>query len=142
MTQHGTGSTRRPAVAWLPYLLLAALLSTWVVLAATLPVAGNRQLTIDVSCTSGNPPVGVWVESASGGSWWAEEGRPGPAAATRFTFQQAFTGEYRVDVGCGGTAEHWGVAATSAGGSAPYRRLVCDDENLAGTATGGCRDRP
>ncbi|MFI9011383.1 hypothetical protein ACIGNX_29510 [Actinosynnema sp. NPDC053489] len=138
MTEPNPGRRRAGAT---PYVLLAVLVATWVVLAATVPVTSNRNLTIDVSCASGNPPVGIWVESASGGSWWGEEGEGGSTAVKRFTFRQRFTAEYRVDVGCGGTSGNWGVSAKSANGSAAYRRLVCDDDRLAGTTAAQCRDQ-
>lgn len=137
-------TTPQQAGWWLPYLLLTALIVTWVVLAMTAPVADNRQLTVDVTCTSGNPAVGAWVESSTGGSWWAENGEPGTSVARRFVFKQAFSGSYRVDVGCGGTRELWGVPASSADGSAPYRRLTCDDLHVTVTTTvaSRCYDQP
>lgn len=141
MTEPNPEGRRAGAATWVPYVLLTALVTTWVVLAVRVPVTSNRQLTIDVSCASGNPPVGIWVESASGGSWWGEEGRTGSTSATRFTFQQRFTGDYRVDVGCGGTSRNWGISARSTSGSGAYRRLICDDDRPTGT-TAGCRDQP
>ncbi|KOV90228.1 hypothetical protein ADL03_02050 [Nocardia sp. NRRL S-836] len=119
----------------MPYVLLTILVLTWVVLAATAPAAVNRQLTVDVTCTSGNPAVGAWIESSTGGSWWAEKGEPGTSTARRFVFTQVFEGSYRVDVGCGGTEGQWGVPASSADSSAPYRKLACDDLNVTVTDT-------
>lgn len=125
------------------YVLLAALLVAWAVLAVTTPTATHRTLSIDVTCASGNPAVSIWVESASGGSGWGQNGQPGSALARRFTFQQVFTGEYQVNVGCGGTPDQWGVVVESTRSEIPYRRLVCDDVHATDPSTiGGCRDEP
>lgn len=135
-----TGARRSPVDSWAPYALLALLVAAWIALAAAVPVVNNRQVVIDVSCSSGNPAVGVWVESATGGSWWAERGASSSGPATRYTYTQPFTGEYQVNVGCGGTELHWGVTAKSDSGTSPHRRLVCDD-HVAGTTAGRCLDR-
>ncbi len=127
---------------WLPYSLLAALVAIWVLLAVTVPATTSRQLTIDVSCSSGNPPVGVWVESSTGGSWWAIEGEPGAGPARRFVFQQEFNGPYQVNVGCGGTAANWGISASSVEATQPFRYLVCEDRHGTDTSGGRCEDQP
>ena len=128
--------------AWTSYTLLTVLLVAGIVLALTVPTATNRGLTFDIVCTSGNPVVGAWVESASGGSYWAQKGRAGRATAARFVFRQVFTGEYQVNVGCGGTEEQWGVEGQSARSSHPYRRLVCDDLHVPPSGNVRCWDQP
>ncbi|GLW91711.1 hypothetical protein [Actinokineospora globicatena] len=134
-----TAPSRWYTGSWLPHGLLAGLIVIWVALAATVSAANSRQLTIDVSCSSGNPPVGVWVESSTGGSWWADPGEPGTGVARRYVFQQEFSGPYRVNVGCGGTAGAWGISVSSVDAAQPFRRLVCEDRRTTG---GRCEDQP
>ncbi|WP_254897367.1 hypothetical protein [Amycolatopsis sp. Hca4] len=116
------------------------LVIVWAALAVTLPVAVYRDLTTDVSCTSGNPVVAVWIESSSGGSGFARAGQPGSAAAARYLFRQNFAARYQIRVGCGGSVEQWGITAKSTYSEEPYRRIVCDDVHLDGLLTGNCRD--
>ncbi len=143
MTGPDSVSERRRRVnAWLPRIALVVFPAAWIVLAATLPTAANRGLTIDVVCTSGNPVVAIWVESRSGGSWWGQKGEPGRTTVKRYTFVQTFTDQYQVRVGCGGTQQHWGITVVSSYNDRPYRRLVCDDVNITDTTADGCRDQP
>lgn len=141
MTSPNIVSERRRRVgAWVPRIALAVFPATWITLAATLPTAANRDLTIDVSCTSGNPVVAIWIESRSGGSWFAQEGEPGHTKVKRYTYRQKFTEKYQVRVGCGGTQQQWGITVMSSYSDRSYRRLLCDDVNITHTAHDGCRD--
>jgi hypothetical protein len=127
---------------WIPRIALVVLPVAWAGLAVTLPTKSNRDLTVDVSCASGNPVVAVWIESRPGGSRFARKGESGRSTDTRFTFRQTFTGPYQVRAGCGGTPEQWGVTVWSAYDDRPYRRLACDDLTVVGTRGAGCDDRP
>src|SRR4051812_9992094 len=123
------------------YAVVVALLAGWIVLLVTLPKAAHRTLTLDVVCTSGQPPVGVWIESSSGGSGWAQRGEPAATPARRFVYQQEFTGLYEARVGCGGTTERWGVETRSSQLTSLYRQLTCDDAAAVPPTPGLCRDR-
>jgi hypothetical protein len=125
----------------LSYAVVAVLVAAWIVLVVTLPKAVHRTLTLDVVCTSGQPPVGVWVESASGGSGWAQRGEGGATVVRRFVYQQEFEGPFEAHVGCGGTTERWGIEARSSQLTSPYRRLTCDDAAAAPPEPAPCRDR-
>ena len=138
---HGANPGWKRFDAWLSFAVLILLIGLWIVLAATVPKATNRSLTFDISCASGNAVVGVWVESASGGSGWAQESDPSESAVKRYTFQQVFNGSYEVRVGCGGNRDNWGIVANSVQGDRPYRRLVCDDVNSTLPLPAHCRDQ-
>lgn len=131
---------KRRADAVLSYVVLSILIVGWAVLVITLPRATNRTLTFDVVCRSGNPVVGMWVESVSGGSYWGQAGEPGAAGFARFTYQHTFDGDYELRVGCGGSAQTWGVEARSTQGAWTYRRIVCDDIDFSPPAPARCRD--
>jgi hypothetical protein len=122
------------------YAAVVVLVAGWIVLLGSLPKAAHRTVTLDVVCTSGQPPVAVWIESASGGSGWAQRGEPGTSPVRRFVYQQAFEGPYEARVGCGGTTERWSIETRSAWQANPYRRLTCDDTATA-PPPGPCRDQ-
>jgi hypothetical protein len=126
---------------WIPRAALIALPTAWIVLAATLPVSADRELTIDVFCTSGNPVVGVWIESRSGASWFAQRGDVGSAMVVRYTFRQKFTDLYQARVGCGGNQQQWGLTVVSSFSDRAYRRLACHDTDGTAARTDGCRDQ-
>ncbi|MEU9742200.1 hypothetical protein AB0E12_23750 [Micromonospora chersina] len=132
---------RRRRETWIPRATLVVLPAAWVALAATLPASADRDVTIDVFCTSGNPVVGVWIESRSGGSWFARRGDAGSATSVRYTFKQKFTDAYQARVGCGGNQQQWGLTVVSSYSDRPYRRLACDDADDARAAANGCRDQ-
>jgi hypothetical protein len=132
---------KRRLEAWIPRVALVVLPAAWALLAATLPTSAYRDLTVDVFCTSGNPVVGVWIESRSGGSWFAQRGDTGSAAVVRYTFRQKFTDPYQVRVGCGGNQQQWGLTVASSFSNRAYRRLACNDADAAAAKTGGCRDQ-
>ncbi|MEV6521517.1 hypothetical protein AB0M43_06255 [Longispora sp. NPDC051575] len=123
---------------WIPRIALLVLPAVWILLAVTLPAPGSRNLTIDVSCTSGNPVVGVWIESRSGGSGFAERDGSATAGLARFVFRQQFAGPYQARVGCGGTPAQWGRTGGSADNDRAHRRLTCQDTS---TDSGDCLDQ-
>ncbi|MGI5238558.1 hypothetical protein [Dactylosporangium sp. CA-139066] len=135
-------SAARRLEAWIPRVALVVLPAVWGVLAATLPTSTDRDLTIDVFCTTGNPVVGVWIESQSGGSGFAQPGEPGTAAVIRYTFRQQFTGRYQARVGCGGNRQQWGLSVSSSFSDRTYRRLACNDADADTARSAGCRDQP
>ncbi|WP_306210615.1 hypothetical protein [Actinoplanes sp. RD1] len=126
---------------WVPRVALLVLPAVWIALAVTLPVSAGRNLTVDVVCSSGNPVVGVWIESRSGGSSFARRGDERSAAFTRYTFRQEFSAPYQVRVGCGGDARQWGLPVESADSDRAYRRLLCEDADPVSARTVGCRDQ-
>jgi hypothetical protein len=136
VTRPAEGARRR-LDRYLSYVVLILLVLAWLVLFTTLPRAADRQLTLDITCRSGNPVVGVWVESATGGSSWAQRGE---ASRSRFIFKQPFKGDYQVRAGCGGNAGQWGVEARSAHSDVTYRRLLCDDVEFTPPQPASCRD--
>ncbi|MFV2022264.1 hypothetical protein [Micromonospora sp. LOL_023] len=127
--------------AWISRAALFVLPAAWIVLAATLPTSAERILTIDVFCTSGNPVVGVWIESRSGGSGFAQRSDSGSTAVVRYTFRQRFADAYQAHVGCGGNQQQWGLPVVSSFSDRTYRRLVCVDIDDAIAEAEGCRDR-
>jgi len=132
---------RRRLDVWIPRVALIALPTAWIVLAATLPASADRELTIDVFCTSGNPVVGVWIESRSGASWFAQRGDAGSATVVRYTFRQNFTDLYQARVGCGGNQQQWGLTVVSSFSDRAYRRLACNDTDATAARNDGCRDQ-
>lgn len=123
-----------------PRIALVVLPAAWILLAATMPTATARDLTIDVTCASGNAVVRVWIESSSGGSAFAEPSGPAYAAPQRFVARQHFPGAYQVRAGCGGVHDQWGITALSNYDDQMYRRLVCDDVDVIDPGRVRCRD--
>jgi hypothetical protein len=128
--------------SWIPRIAILVLAALWIILAATLPQATRRDLTVDVSCTSGNPVVAMWIESRSGGSGLAQEGAADRTSIKRYIFRQTFLGSYQVRVGCGGRAEQWGVTVKSSYLDRPYRLITCDDTFGTAPDAERCVDRP
>ncbi|MEU0884073.1 hypothetical protein ABZ345_36225 [Lentzea sp. NPDC005914] len=139
MTPHvGAGRFR----IWFPRVALVVLPVLWIYLGTTLPIATNREVTVDVSCSSGFPVAAVWIESTSGASWYATESPRGTAPFQRFTFKQRFMATYQIRAGCGGTQQQWGITAVSTYGANQYRRVVCDDVHINSISVESCADRP
>ncbi|MES2171164.1 MAG: hypothetical protein V4479_10665 [Actinomycetota bacterium] len=82
-----------------------------------------------ITCLNNPSPVGVWVDAQSSKSGWAQTRIPyvaGGLSQVVFTYTLNNGGNYRVNVGCGGTPQHWGLSLSSGyvSGNANFR---CDD---------------
>jgi len=111
--------------------------------------SATTNLSGTVSCTSGQPVEGVWVESGAGGSRWAGwhafPGRPGDALySADITF--GGTGSWtKLHVGCGNNPSNWRSTVTT--GWVWMRpgtftvNAVCDAA-LPGRREGGCSFPP
>jgi hypothetical protein len=124
---------------WLSRLLVVALVGLTAVLTVTVPQTTDETITLDIHCVSGNPVVGVWIDAAEGGSGWAVRGA-GESQFIRFTHELPFGGAYSVHVGCGGSANRWGVAVWSTEAALLFRRLTCDDIAVTPPTPGQCTD--
>lgn len=61
-----------------------------------------------VVCTTGNPVVGVWVDSSAGGSGWAGWSRqPGAPHVAQYSRAISPGGSVSLHVGCGGEPSRW-----------------------------------
>ena len=49
---------------WISYLALTVLIVLGVVLTATVPRTTEGAITLDITCTSGNPVVSVWIDAS------------------------------------------------------------------------------
>ena len=91
--------------------LLAGLALCLVVLGltATAPAA-SAAVTLNgtVQCISGEPVVGVWVVSNTGGTGWANF-TPASGLPSKASFSKSVTNtnSYYLSVGCGGNAQTW-----------------------------------
>jgi hypothetical protein len=134
--------------------VLAGVLALGVALGVSLPRQANERITLDISCVSGAPVVGVWVEAENGGSGFAEPAGGGVGAGVgvgvgvgasgreRFAFELGFAGTYEVHAGCGGSRERWHKVAHSDPYDDPTRTLLCDDTVAVATTSepGPCQD--
>jgi hypothetical protein len=79
-----------------------------------------------VSCASGAPVVGIWVDAVNGGSGWAKL-TPQPGGETRFTKTIDRAGDYQLHVGCGGTEADWVTTYFTTYVGETGLVFVCDD---------------
>ena len=96
---------------------------------------GDVEVSGFVECASGEPVVGVWVESASAGSGWAERSEPG-ASRVEYRYTLPVAGRYQLHVGCGGGESDWGSTNFSPFVDGPLNSFICRD--TAGAQDGVC----
>lgn len=85
-----------------------------------------------LSCLSGAPILGVWVQAV-------QDGKPGSGFAsyqltadgkhTQYWFTLPESQTYDLSVGCGGTQKHWAVTAKVDSLTSPSATFECDDES-------------
>jgi len=82
-----------------------------------------------VSCTSGAPVQGVWLDATNG-----PQGFVGSLNRNRLTGRTVFdygtspVAGYQLRVGCGGTEQEWAVKASTPVVARPVVDFVCDDD--------------
>lgn len=81
----------------------------------------------EVSCRSGQAPIGIWVSASHGDAGWAEIAPTARPGSIGFVRRIKHGGDYAVNVGCGGTPSDWRMSATSALHSAGWVSLTCHD---------------
>jgi hypothetical protein len=108
-------------------------------LALTLPQKVDTRLSLEITCSSGAPVVGVWVEAERGGSGFSERPSGGTANTGPYLFNLEFGGAYHVNVGCGGSRQDWKKETSSTRSDQSVRSLACDDTN--DHKPGPCRDQ-
>lgn len=108
--------------------LIATSIVCFLASVTTVRASSTINLTGVVTCASGRPPVGIWVNSAQGGSKWAT--RYGVQGATsknvyRVTLTvPALPTGIRLDIGCGGNPADWASNNRSAAVSVSSSRLL------------------
>lgn len=80
-----------------------------------------------VSCASGAPVVGIWVDAVDGGSGFADR-RDLPDGSTSFTKLINFGSSYQIHVGCGGTEADWATSYFSHPQTGQNLTFVCEDQ--------------
>jgi hypothetical protein len=94
--------------------------------------SGPVTISGKVGCLNNLSPDGIWVEATNGGSGFAqwtikpEEGREGFGYAY-YTFTLPRGGSYHLNVGCDGTAKHWGMTAQTPTVSGASYTFKCND---------------
>ncbi|WP_328760353.1 chitinase [Streptomyces sp. NBC_00271] len=85
-------------------------------------------ITGQVTCQSGGPVVGVWVQAAHGAdSRFAAWRGIGDGASADWWTELPQHEEYSLHVGCGGTADQWGNENKTGTVSGPHNSFTCDD---------------
>jgi hypothetical protein len=99
-------------------------------LPATSAVAGPRTVvTGEITCLNNASPVGVWVDARNGTDGWATITVPiviGGHSKVRYSYTLSQGGDYRVNVGCGGTSKAWKLSLSS-GWLVGNANLRCND---------------
>jgi surface antigen len=106
---------------------------------ATPAAAATGTISGTVVCNSGQPVVGVYVNSSKGGSGWASwQAQPGRSNVAKFSRGVTTTGgtSIRLDVGCGGTPSKWrgnNRTGTFTISGSDIRNVSCNDTTGTGT---------
>lgn len=109
------------------HVLASLLVALGLILLITVPRVTNERITLEVTCTSGAPVVGLWLEASLGGSGWGEPADSTTPSTKNYGFILPFGGSYEAHVGCGGNRDRWEVNVKSDRRNAPQRRLMCHD---------------
>jgi hypothetical protein len=119
----------------------AVLVAVGIALAVTLPSGRSVTISGRVTCKSGEPVVGVWIDAANGGSGFASMyAEPTNRSRARYVRNLPFGGSYALHVGCGGSPQRWAIANYSPYVSLPQTDFVCFDEST-GTNFGKCQQQ-
>ena len=93
---------------------------------APTPSPGPTEVTGQLSCSSGKPVVGVWVQAVTA-SGWASWQSVDNATETDYEFSLPQPQSYSLHVGCGGTGASWGIAVYSPFVLGTHNSFNCDD---------------
>lgn len=81
-----------------------------------------------LTCLSGLPVEGVWIDASSGSDGWASMNVPGNTSSTvswHYTLTSGNT--YYIHSGCGGTTQHWTTLVYSNQRTGNSGGLLCYD---------------
>ncbi|MCD0447051.1 hypothetical protein LO763_25875 [Glycomyces sp. A-F 0318] len=111
-----------------------------VVLLVKLMTTTPVEVSGTVACQSGADVQGLWIETAPGRGemHWPEETEKAPVVNYR---AEIYANSYKVDVGCGGTHEHWLTVPKSEHVSGVSNDFLCFD-NPENPKYGSCELLP
>jgi len=141
-------STRRIVVAATMGVVLLALVAAVVSLSPVRPLAtaGSqfesamtsvsrvkgtaRTVKGRITCLNNPSPVGVWIDATKSKDGWASikvPYVPGGASMVDYSYRLNKGGKFKVNVGCGGTSERWGMSLSSPVVSGTKVNFRCND---------------
>lgn len=92
------------------------------------PAAAATNISGSLSCASGRPVTGIWVNATSSTDGWAPKTPGGGTSSTvSWTYSLSAGGSYKLHVGCGGTTQNWASTSYSATISGNAHSMICYD---------------
>lgn len=97
-------------------------------LAGAQPASAATSISGSLSCASGRPVTGIWVNATSSTDGWAPKTPGGGTSSTvSWTYSLSAGGSYKLHVGCGGTTQNWASTSYSATISGNAHSMICYD---------------
>ena len=101
-----------------------------IAVAPALPASAAVTISGTITCLNSPSPVGVWVDAQSSTDGWAFTKIPiriGGMSQVTYTYTLNNGGNFKVNVGCGGTSQKWGMSLSSGVVSGPIANFRCND---------------
>ncbi len=96
--------------------------------ALAVPAASaSTSVSGSLTCVSGNFLEGVWVDATSGSDGWAATTILSDGHSKSWSYTLTAGSTYKLDVGCGGSQQHWAVSLNTATLSGNHNQMLCYD---------------